>query len=482
MKRLDQKWVLAVTVFAIVAIPIAAVVLRGGEKEIDPWKNIKKHRTHFNHSPVFTQKFERPQDVTLACLKCHEEAAADIMKTAHWTWEREGVKFAGREGEFSIGKKNLPNNFCLGVQGNEKSCNSCHAGYGWKDRTFDFSKPENVDCLICHDWSGTYTKGAYGLPSPGVDLLAVAKSVGYPKRQNCGICHNYGGGGMGVKHGDLDESLLNAYKDVDVHFSKNFLCIDCHETEKHRIKGTAYSLNSEHRNGIGCSDCHGDKPHKDERINTHLEHVVCQTCHIPKFAVKAGTKTFWDWSKAGDSSRKEDPHKYLKIKGEFRYGENLVPEYYWFNLTVDRYLWNDKLDPSKITRMNPPRGDIKDHTAKIWPFKVHVAIQPYDKKLNHLLQPVTAGEGGYWSEFNWDKAFRIAENITGIKYSGSYGFTKTDMHWPLSHMVAPSEKALKCNECHGAEGRMNWKALGYEDDPIDTGGRKNFPAVKGGVK
>lgn len=467
-------WILFFSLFVLLII-IVFFTWEGAAQK-DPWSGIKKFRPHFDHSPVMNEKFGTPQDVTKACLSCHEDAASDFMKTAHWKWERSGVRLPGRDGEFSIGKKNLPNNFCLGVQGNEKSCNSCHAGYGWKDKSFDFNKSENVDCLVCHDWSGTYTKGAYGMPNKDVDLLAVARSVGYPKRQNCGLCHNYGGGGMGVKHGDLDESLLNAYADLDVHMSRNMLCIDCHVTEKHNIKGTAYSVSADHRNGISCTDCHDEKPHKDSRINSHTEAVACQTCHIPRFARKAATKTFWDWSKAGDSSRKDDPHKYLKIKGEFVYGKDLVPEYYWFNMTIDRYMWNDRLDPAKVTLINPPRGDINDMTAKIWPFKVHRAIQPYDKVNRYLLQPVTAGEGGYWTEFNWDKAFRLSENISGIRYSGSYGFTRTDMYWPLSHMVSAGDKALRCNDCHGEASRMNWKALGYGGDPIDTGGRNKTGA------
>ena len=316
------------------------------------------------------------------------------------------------------------------------------------------------------------------MPNQNVDLLAAAKSAGYPKLQNCGLCHNYGGGGMGVKHGDLDESLLNAYADIDIHMSKNILCIDCHKTEKHNIKGTAYSVSVDHRNGINCTDCHDEKPHKDTRINTHVESVACQTCHIPKYARKAATKTYWDWSKAGNSSRKEDPHTYLKIKGEFIYGKDLVPEYSWFNMTVKRYMWNDQLDPSGVTLINQPNGDIRDKSAKIWPFKVHRAIQPYDKKFNYLLQPVTSGDGGYWSEFNWDKAFRLSEKVSGIKYSGSYGFTRTDMSWPLSHMVTSGDKALRCNECHGPDSRMNWQALGYNDDPIDTGGREKIAGGK----
>ena len=478
-KKYSRMLVVSISLPLVLAAS-AIILFYAGAPGKDPWTNVKRFRPHFNHSPVLNEKFATPGDVTKACLSCHEEAASDFMKTAHWRWERSGVSIPGKEGVFSIGKKNLPNNFCIGVQGNEKSCNVCHAGYGWKDATYNFNKKENVDCLVCHDWSGTYTKGAYGMPSDGVDLLAVAKSVGYPKRQNCGLCHNYGGGGMGVKHGDLDESLLNAYADLDIHMSRDMICIDCHVTEKHNIKGTSYSVSVDHRNGINCTDCHEEQPHKDVRINSHTSSVACQTCHIPRFARRAATKIFWDWSKAGNSARKDDIHTYLKIKGEFVYGKDLIPEYYWFNMTVKRYLWNDILDPLRVTLMNPPQGGIGDRTAKIWPFKVHRAIQPYDKVYKYLLQPVTAGKGGYWSEFNWDRSFRLSENISGIKYSGSYGFTRTDMHWPLSHMVTAGDKALRCNDCHGPDSRMNWNALGYHDDPLDSGGREKMSA--GGAK
>ncbi len=469
-KRMPAFSTLSIMVLVLAATHVSCS--KGNAK--DPWDRVPRFRPHFNHAPVINETFRTPQDVTRKCLSCHEEAADDFMKTAHWRWERSGVKIPGKKGTFSIGKKNLGNNYCIGVQGNERSCNSCHAGYGWKDASFDFSNAENVDCLVCHDWSGTYTKGDYGMPSKGVDLQAVAKNVGYPKRNNCALCHNYGGGGMGVKHGDLDESLLNAYADLDIHMSKDMLCIDCHVTEHHNIKGASYSVSVDNRNGISCTDCHDEKPHKDSRINTHVNAVACQTCHIPRYARKAATKTFWDWSKAGNFARKDDPHEYLRIKGEFTYGKNLVPEYYWFNMKVERYLWNDTIDPSKVTELNTPLGSVRDPSAKIWPFKVHRAIQPYDRVYRHLLQPVTAGEGGYWSEFNWDKAFRLSEEISGIRYSGSYGFTRTDMYWPLSHMVTAGDKALRCNDCHGPEPRMDWNALGYPDDPLDSGGREKL--------
>ena len=55
---------------------------------------------------------------------------------------------------------------------------------------------------------------------------------------------------------------------------------------------------------------------------------------------------------------------------------------------------------------------------------------------------------------------------SGLAYSGEYGFAETAMYWPINHMVAPKEKALKCDDCHGEKGRMDWAALGYGKDPM----------------
>jgi hypothetical protein len=106
-------------------------------------------------------------------------------------------------------------------------------------------------------------------------------------------------------------------------------------------------------------------------------------------------------------------------------------------------------------------------------------MQPFDKKNNYLLSPVTGGEGGYWQEFNWDKAFRLGSEITKVPYSGSYGFAKTRMYWPLSHMVTPKSQALQCMDCHGSSNkRMNWKELGYDGDPMEFGGRTHKREAK----
>jgi octaheme c-type cytochrome (tetrathionate reductase family) len=467
-------WIIGAVVALVAAGGIAsAMVLRPGEERPRHAAGYAKRiRPHFDHAAVITGKFDAPQAVTRRCLECHPNARK-VMKTSHWLWLGDEVQVPGRPGATRIGKRNVLNNFCIATTGNERACTKCHIGYGWADADYDFSKEENVDCLVCHERTSTYVKGTFGIPTPQTDLLAAARSVGTPQRENCLGCHAYGGGGQAVKHGDLDSSLAHPLEEEDVHMGRHgFLCVDCHTAPDHQIRGRAFSVSVEDSHGVACADCHTKPEHADARINAHLATVACQTCHIPSFAGKVPTKAFWDWSKAGDPTRKDDPHHYLKIKGEFTYEQDAVPEYRWFNGTVGRYLLGDRIeDPELPTALNPPQGGIADRAARIWPFKVHRAKQPYDAGNRYLFPPVTGGKDGYWTTFDWDQAFRLGAKASNIAYSGKVGFARTEMYWPLSHMVAPKEKALACTDCHGERSRLDWKALGYAGDPMKTGGR-----------
>jgi hypothetical protein len=252
--------------------------------------------------------------------------------------------------------------------------------------------------------------------------------------------------------------------------SLNFQCVDCHQTENHEISGRSMSVSVDSINQVYCTDCHNQTPHEDNRINAHVDTVACQTCHIPSGALRDPTKMEWDWSTAGQDLP-EDLHTYLRIKGSFIYESNFIPEYAWYNGTNDRYLLGDTIDPEQVTVMNMPYGDINDPGALIWPFKVHRGSQIYDAIYNYFQQPQTAGEGGYWTTFDWDSALRNGSAATGLPYSGSYGFAPTEMYWPLSHMVVPADQALQCTSCHGENSRMDWEALGYYGDPMIWGGR-----------
>jgi octaheme c-type cytochrome (tetrathionate reductase family) len=425
----------------------------------DPAARIPVKAAHVDHRDIVKGPFKTGQDVTRACLACHKDAASDV----------------------SIGKANQINNFCIGAQGNENKCTACHAGYGWEAGRAEQQKhPENVDCLACHAEPALYAKGLWGNPPPTVDLLAAARSVRATTRDNCGQCHFDGGGGNGVKHGDLDQSLRFPTRSLDVHMGGrlNLQCSDCHVTQRHQMRGRllADNLTIAAAEQVQCEQCHRGAIHRDTRIAGHLRSVACQTCHVPAIAREEPTKVAWDWSKAGQAARSDDHYTYLKIKGEFAYASNLTPAYRWFNGSNDyRYLLGDPVARSGPTFINRPAGSIDDPTARIFPFKLHVARQPYDSVNGHLLQPVTAGPGGYWSSFDWNRAFELAVPITGLAYSGRYAFTETHMYWPSTHMVAKADAALTCDACHsaaGKPGRLDWAALGYPGDPVQWGARK----------
>lgn len=428
---------------------------------------------------ILQQDFERPQDVTLACLSCHNERHTEIMSNNHWTWDRY-EKLNGRE-EVSVGKKNILNNFCIGTSSNRETCTRCHIGYGWKDETFDFSKEENIDCLVCHDLSGIYKKepGKAGYPFEGINLNVVAQSVGSPERENCGICHYWGGGGNNVKHGDLDEAMNDCSTEVDVHMGtdgEDMSCIECHLTENHNITGKLYALSSENKNRVTCTQCHTDSPHQDELINKHGLRIACQTCHIPFYAKANATKMWWDWTTAGRLDDDGNPihesdadgnHNYLSIKGTFVWNQNVKPEYYWFNGLADHQLITDTISeiPVQMNTLDGAYSDKggnckSDDCSKIWPVKVHRGKQPYDVINNTLVQAKTyaknKGEGAYWKDFDWDASITAGMEYMGLPYSGEYGFIETEMYWPLNHQVSPASQSLTCVECHtsSVDGRL----------------------------
>ena len=443
---------------------------QSGTPETDsPWDKLPQHPLHTDHSTFFQTPFADGPSVTRACLECHPDASTQIMQTAHWNWRGEEAMLPGHATAMRVGKRNLINNFCIGIQSNWSACTMCHIGYGWEDASFDFSDPSRVDCLVCHDNSGSYLKkfrGA-GLPDESVDLLEVARSVGTPLRQNCGSCHFQGGGGDAVKHGDMDQTLLFPSARIDIHMGEHDLqCVDCHRTEQHRIRGRAMSVSMDNRNRVRCTDCHKQKPHRDIRLNQHTGRVACPACHIPFMGPDKGTKMSWDWSQAGQDLDITDSHQYLKIKGRFTWVKKAQPEYHWYNETSQRYIAGDRIAPAVPTRLSSPLGERGDPTAMLWPFKVHRGKQPYDTHYNYFLIPNVHGDQGFWTAFDWLAALRVGADVSGLDFSGNFDFAATEMYIPLAHMVTRAGQALECRDCHGTWTRLDWPALGYAADPL----------------
>ena len=449
--------------------------------------------------------FASGPDVTEACLSCHTEADEQVMHSIHFKWDFDHPKTGQK-----LGKSHVINSFCGSVAGNEARCTSCHTGYGWDDMSQPPPQDSTaVDCLVCHDRSGQYTKSATGAGHPPldpvkpgtqtitgalawpVDLSKAAQSVGLPGRDNCGNCHFYGGGGDNVKHGDLSSALYQPAKAVDVHMSpdgENMTCSTCHVSDQHQWAGSRYDVKAvdphvgdplkpgERRDVATCESCHSAAPHPASlmgmKLNAHTDTLACQTCHIPEFA-RGGvaTKTFWDWSTAGklnpDGSQIKEHdfvqsdgaelHTYLSTKGNFDYGEDVVPHYVWFDGQVSYANADHEIDPANVVDVNIIKGDPEDGKSRIWPFKRMEGRQAYDSKLNRLVYTHVWGpttDTAFWTNFDWGRAIEAGMKAAEAEYSGEFGFVDTYMYWPITHMVAPAEKAVKCGECHAEDGRM----------------------------
>ncbi|MES9972592.1 MAG: tetrathionate reductase family octaheme c-type cytochrome [Candidatus Thiodiazotropha sp.] len=439
--------------------------------------------------------FESGPEVTKACLACHTEAGRHFKESIHWTWE-----YKNPDTGQTLGKKHLINTFCTNARGNEGMCAQCHAGYGWKDEAFDFDDESNIDCLVCHDRTGTYYKTPNSMGNKACSVMfqdkepiqwaKVAQSVGKPGRENCGTCHFYGGGGDGVKHGDLDSSLKFPDKHLDVHMDAeglNFACTTCHVTRQHQWAGSRYNVMAHDTEGLGlpgerrdvatCESCHSTAPHANTelsgiKLNGHVDKIACQTCHIPSIA-RGGVATMvdWDWRTAGKTKNGEGfkeknytqgngAHRatYKSIKGDFTYGEDLTPHYDWFDGQMLYTTIDTQFDPRQgPVEINGFTGDRDDGVSRIWPFKRMHTIQPYDKGNNTMVYMHLWGDDddSYWGNYDFGRAIKVGMQRNNIPYSGEFGFVETYSFWPITHMVAPREEALGCAECHSQNGRLD---------------------------
>lgn len=457
-------------------------------------------QTPFSHAEHFADNPYVGPNMNTACVGCHAKEVQDLMHTGHWNWAGTAANIVGVETE-SHGKKDVINNFCIALPTNEGRCTQCHIGTGWTDANFNFSDPANVDCLCCHDTTGTYAKATTtaGMPVSGLDWAAIGAAIGMPGRANCGACHYGAGGGDNVKHGDLAANLNNTTREYDVHMGTDggdMDCTACHGADDvHGIGGMPFHSVTE-GNMRGCEDCHTATPHENgtaampdsamNAVSAH-ENLSCQACHIPAIARFRTTKTEWYWSEAGDQVRVpvdvgDGRFDYDKMKGEFVWESNVRPVLRRHDGTWNKVLigvndtYTGTPSPTEPVVLGEPAAP-KDITlaagAKIYPFKKMVADQVADTVNQRIMVPHLWGTKGgahpYWAQYDWNNALQDAATRLGISYSGTYGFVDTVQYLAVNHEIAPKEQALghSCIDCHGGD-RIDWTELGRSVDPFNA--------------
>jgi octaheme c-type cytochrome (tetrathionate reductase family) len=430
-----------------------------------------------------------------ACVGCHAEEVQDLLQTGHWNWQGDATMVAGYETEVH-GKADFLNNFCIAIATNEGRCTQCHIGVGWADKNFNFGDPAGVDCLACHDTTGTYAKDPKkaGAPIAGLDWQAVGAGIGMPNRVNCGKCHYSAGGGDNVKHGDLAANLNDTTREYDVHMGTdggNMVCTECHQAdENHGIGGMPFHSVDE-GNLRDCADCHTDSPHQStlaQQLVASHPTLSCQACHIPAIARFRTTKTEWYWETAGDQTRTpvdvgDGRFDYDKMKGDFVWANDVRPtlrrhDGMWNRIMVgvnDTYTGTPSpADPIVMAEPAAPKDAASAGNAKIYPFKKMIGNQVADTGNQRIVVPHLFGTKGgpnpYWAAYDWNLALQDSAAYTGIPYSGTFGFVDTVMYLTVNHEVAPKEMALGsggCMDCHGpdntGQSKIDWSELGRTD-------------------
>ena len=434
------------------------------------------------------QEYFEHYEGTQTCLECHEQEAENFLHTRHYRWKGESPEIVNLEPDQEIGKANVINDFCtnptpnwIGAVKNSdgkilaRGCSACHAGQGVRPNgEISREQLENIDCLLCH--ASGYRREVYPTDDGGWEwrpilwrnqrgLDSVAKRISLPTRKMCLRCHSGAGGGQNFKRGDLEYALADCERDFDVHMASDGLdmqCIDCHADEDHRVRGRGSDLGGPEPKAadLSCENCHDAQPHAVAILDRHTRRVDCTVCHIPTFAKQDPTDMVRDWS---TPRFHEEANKY---SATITFGKDVVPAYAWFNGKS-----RVRLQGKPVLRLEDgtvgialPEGSRRDRASKIHAFKLHRGVMPVLKDRQWLL-PIAVEE--FFANGRLEEAVvEGARSFYGIEGEVDYEWAPTVRYMAINHEVVPAERALQCLDCHREGGRMDWKALGYEKDPL----------------
>lgn len=448
---------------------------------------------HSAYIAQYAKQFD-PYHPSAICIQCHIKEAKDVFNSPHYQWGGVAEDILGKD-KVIHGKKYAYNDFCgavfygdtpvnfIGKVTNDEGkvistgCSACHPGYGLvPEENISEEQLKNIDCLVCHIPNYSRSKDLDVVKS-GDKLVRVAvnsselfekmKTVRKPTKYECVRCHVYAGGGELYKR-DFEPFYKIPDCPCDYHMALlDFDCTNCHVTINHRIAGRGLDeWVREIPVTVDCTNCHVEgRAHEgvDNReiadvLEKHSKTVHCTVCHIPRIAKIIPTDMKRDWREA---EYDENTGKYEPLLSRM---SNVIPTYAWWN-GKDRiaYVYPEPVDGNEITFFAPV-GSIDDPNSKIYPFKYHTAIVPFDEEKRI---PIPVKVGLFFKTGNATQAAIVGAQQSGLNFSGKY--ITMERYMSVSHGVVAAEQALKCEECHFYGKRLDWKALGYPGDPVLTG-------------
>ena len=403
--------------------------------------------------------FASAREVTVKCLECHRQQGEDILRSSHWTWVRQRT-VNGKN--VQAGKKDSLAGFAIDVATNGPRCLRCHISISPQKEIFDRPAAELVDCLACHDTTGLYRHAASPSQGEAPDLVGVARAVGRPTPRNCTGCH-FADCGLAPK----TEKGRGGSGLADVHLRATgpaFTCQTCH------LSGSGHAISRQMKGGEGCASCH-TAPHALELLNQHSRTISCQACHIPAYAKDAPVLIAWNWLMTGKTNTVfragSGAGRQLHDQNGFWSASDIEPVYRWDDTTDQAYTRGQKIQPQELTVLQQPAE--KSASSRLAPFRVLYGTQLYDSKYRYLISPQLQAEGEVlFPAGDWETIARKGMEAMVLPFSGQYGLAATATYRRINHGVAPAAQALDCLDCHGTAGRMQWKMLGFEKDPMLT--------------
>jgi hypothetical protein len=395
------------------------------------------------------------------CMNCHANVYDDVVNSYHV----QQVNRDAVDGQWDLLFLNLiekqdttrlvrgcgqchpggtpPHDPTIATAAGQSECSRCHSK---TDLVFEVHDTDEIvggiittDCTICHVINSAHISDA-----------ACANK-----------CHHTDVAKRAVMWCSVD------YASYDVHANAGVGCLECHITSDHQIGRGNIIDRSDSKVIIDqpvkqCIDCHMEVTH-GMIVDSHLEKVACEACHIPKLP---GGQPSGDT--AIDSIDWTNGNKDIKYKNA-----DFQPVLAWFNGTVNGIPQpSNKDDPGAVLK---PFNVI---TITWWDEGIDLNIVNYPNSSLYWGDPIALSYIRS-ADINGDGEVST-EEIRGfdLEEYGISGYPNTvlrhmDMYYSVSHNIVGKEsalgkRALWCADCHGDTSGIDWVLLGYEADPAQT--------------